>query len=140
MSSGTKEKLSRVVLDTNVLVSALGFNGKPNQVLTLALEKRIQAVTSPVLLVELQEVINKKFPAIEPKLSLIIKRITKRFTIVQPNKALHILKDEDDNRVLEASIEGKCDVIITGDKELLELAHFQDIEIITPEKFLQTKL
>lgn len=136
MILGTEKKLARAVIDTNVIISALGFGGKPREILSLALEKKIQAITSPVLLAELQEVVAKKFPELRLEFK-ILKKIRKIFTIVHPKNIINILEDEDDNRVLEAAIEGECQYIVTGDKDLLMLISYQDIQILNPEKFLR---
>lgn len=136
MNLGMAENPNRVVLDTNILISAIGFGGKPRQILVQALEKKVQAVTSPILFAELYEVVCKKFPKLEPKLLAIEKKIKKNFTMVHPKKSLNISKDEDDNRVLEAAVEGICNYIVTGDRELLDLASFKNIKIITADQFL----
>ena len=47
-----------------------------------------------------------------------------------------VIRDQDDNRVLEAAIEGNCSHIITGDKGLLDIVTFKDITILTPDDFL----
>lgn len=140
MNLGMVGNLPKVVLDTNILISALGFEGKPNQVLRLALDRKIQLVTSEVLLVELQEVISKKFPQLGSKLPLIMKRIRKRSQIVQPKESLNISRDKDDNRVLEAAIEGECTYIITGDKDLLDLKQLKNVKILTAEQFLSKEI
>lgn len=140
MNLGMVGNLPKVVLDTNILISALGFEGKPNQVLRLALDRKIQLVTSEILLVELQEVISKKFPQLGSKLPLIMKRIRKKSQIVQPKESLNISRDKDDNRVLEAAIEGECTYIITGDKDLLDLKQFKNVKILTAEQFLSKEI
>ncbi|MBI2040464.1 putative toxin-antitoxin system toxin component, PIN family [Candidatus Microgenomates bacterium] len=60
----------RVVLDTNVIISAIGYGGKPGKILLLALEEKIQGVTSEVLLAEVREILIKKlslsFSDLEP--------------------------------------------------------------------------
>ena len=127
----------RVVLDTNVLVSALVFGGKPEKIFQHALKKDIFVVTSPYLMVELGETLIKKFNFSVQRVHQIEKKIKQIFLIVSPNIEIHILKDTDDDRVLEAAVEGKCSFIITGDKELLELGIFKNIEIITASKFLE---
>ena len=137
MNLGTSKDKVRVLLDTNILISALGFCGLPRKVLLLALEKKVQAVTSPILQAELREVISKKFPKLSPSLTAVEKIIKKSFRVVQPRMTVNVLRDTDDNRVLEAALEGKCSYIITGDKELLELALFENIEILTVNKFLE---
>lgn len=131
------KNLVRVVLDTNILISAIGFGGIPNEVFKLAINKKIQAVSSPSLIAEFQDVINNKFPLLVPNLPLIIKNITQQFNIVQPKIRIEILQDKDDNRVLEASIAGGCRYIVTGDRELLELAKYKQIHILTAQQFME---
>ncbi|HVF69360.1 MAG TPA: putative toxin-antitoxin system toxin component, PIN family [Xanthomonadales bacterium] len=137
MSSATVANRTKIVLDTNIIISAIGFGGKPRQILLLVLDNKVKGVTSNILLAELDEVINKKFPALEPDLERITKKIKKRFIFVHPTETMNIQKDKDDNRVLEAAVEGKCNYIITGDKELLELAAYQKIKILTSGEFLK---
>ena len=127
----------KVLLDTNILISAIGFGGKPRQILTLVLDKKIKAVTSLILLAEFHEVINKKFHILAPQLQLMESKIKKIFLIVHPKVALDIVRDKDDNRVLEAAIQGECHYIITGDTDLLDLKVYQGIKIVTPEIFLR---
>jgi len=140
MSLGMDVKPVRTVLDTNILISAIGFGGKPREVLILCLENKVKAITSRILIAELQEVISKKFPELNHKLNQIQKRIDKKFEKVQPRNIVNILKDEDDNRVLEAALEGKCEYIITGDKELLDLGGYQGTKIVTTNQFLKSVL
>lgn len=131
------ENLVKVVLDTNVLISAIAFGGKPKEILNLVLEEKIAASTSPILLAEFKEVYTKKFPLLKEAFELTFKSIEEIFEITQPDKILDILKDKDDNRVLEAASEGNCDYIITGDSELLELKVYRKTEIVTPDQFLK---
>lgn len=140
MNLGMAENPPKVVLDTNILISAIGFKGNPNQVLKLALDDKIKLVISPILLVEFEEVIIKRFPKIVSELPLILKRIRKRSKKVQPKVSLDIVRDKDDNRVLEAAVEGGCDYIITGDKDLLVLKQFKDTKIVTAEQFLREEV
>ncbi|PIU03254.1 putative toxin-antitoxin system toxin component, PIN family [Candidatus Shapirobacteria bacterium CG08_land_8_20_14_0_20_39_18] len=126
----------KVVLDTNILISALLFGGKPRQILKLVLDRQIKAVTSLVLLAELSDVLIKKFDFSLEKTSLFEHKIKKYFEIVYPTQAINILKDTPDNRVLEAAIAGECQIIVTGDKELLELKEYKEIIISTADQFL----
>lgn len=130
------KKPLRVVIDTNIIISALVFGGKPEEVYNLVLEKQILAFTSSILLAELTEVLTKKFNFEVVRIQQLEKIIKKYFKTVFPNLTLNILKDTDDNRVLEAAVEGKCQYIITGDKELLKLRVFKNIQIVSAEEFL----
>lgn len=126
-----------VLLDTNIIISAIGFGGIPRKILSLVLEKRICAVSSPVLLAELEDVIAKKFPFLVSELNTIQRQIKRKFMLVVPKKSLHVVKDEADNRVLEAAVEGNCRYIITRDKELLALETFRKVKIVTSGQFLK---
>lgn len=136
MNIGTVKNPVRVVLDTNILVSALVYGGNPIKVLLFALNKRIQVITSPILLSELTDIISKKFPLSLEDMHLLEKEMQKNFVIVHPSKILNIVRDEDDNRVLEAAVAGKCNFIITGDQDLLDLGKYENIRIVTPSQFL----
>src|SRR3989344_1293202 len=125
MNSGMVKKPPKVVLDTNLLISALVFGGKPQQVYNLVLEKQIIGITSPILLAELTEVLTKKFNFELIRIEQLEKIIKKHFKMVNPKQTIKILQDIDDNRVLEAAIEGKCSYIVTGDSDLLTLKTFQ---------------
>ena len=130
------KKPLKIVLDTNVLVFALIYGGKPEQTYNLILEKQITAVTSVILLAELTETLIKKFKFDLRKIEQLERIIKKHFKIVHPDKTINIVKDEPDNRVLEAAIEGDCEYIVTGDNDLLSLGEYRNIKIITADQFL----
>jgi len=132
----TDTKKVSVVLDTNILISSIGFGGKPRKILNLALERRLQVISSPILLAELDDVISKKFPLLAENVKKIHKHLNKRFKIVNPKESLHIVRDEPDNRVLEAALQGKCQYIVTGDRDLLDIGTYEKIKIVTPNDFL----
>ena len=133
----TAENPVNVVIDTNIIISGVGFGGKPRKILHLILEDKIKAVTSPILLAELEDVIVKKFPKLNNSFESIKKQIKSQFKIVKPRKSLFIVKDDDDNRVLEAANEGNCKYVITGDNDLLELKSYKNIKILTADEFLE---
>ena len=138
MNIATAQKPLRVLLDTNIIVSALVFGGKSFQILSLALERKIHVVTSAVLLAELVDVVNKKFPLSREDLRLFEKQAEKTFEFVDPKESIRILEDDPDNRVLEAAVEGKCSYVVTGDKELLDLKEFKKIKIVTATEFVKS--
>lgn len=125
-----------MVLDTNIIISALLFGGNPRLILQLVITRRMQAITSPPLLAELLDVLSKKFSFSKRSLKLTERKIKQDFIIVYPSKQVEILKDNNpDNRVLETGLEGNCHYIITGDRELLELHTFKGIRIINAHQF-----
>jgi len=66
-----------------------------------------------------------------------MKEIVKESNIVSPKKPINIVSDPDDNKFVEAAIEGNAQYIISQDKHLLSLRECQGIKIITPKEFLK---
>ncbi len=131
------ENSPKVLLDTNILVSAVIYGGTPREILSLVLDKQIIGVTSLVLLAELVDVLRKKFKLTSGDILLIEKEIKKNFILVYPTQTVDILPNNNpDNRVLEAAVAGNCHYIITGDRELLGLKVFQGVNIVTATEFL----
>jgi putative PIN family toxin of toxin-antitoxin system len=132
----------RVVLDTNTLISAVGWKySKPRRILETCLSGKYMLVESPGLLKEFVAVMERpKFNFIpeEQKKELVV-RLINHCEIVEPKKKLNILKsDPADNKVLECALEGKAQYIISGDNHLLRLKDFMGIRIVTADEFLKT--
>lgn len=133
MSSVTADPPT-VVLDTNILVSAVVYGGLPREILALIISEKVGAVISPVLVAELWDVLSReKFRVSRSDLELLDETVKENFLLVQPRQTISILVDDGDNRVLEAAVEGKCDFIVTGDKDLLELGRYKGIKIVTAD-------
>lgn len=126
----------RVVIDTNVLVSAIVYGGIPKQILTLVLDENITGVSTRILVAELIDVLSKKFHFSPQKLADAESLIQDSFLILQPERTISLLDDDDDNRVLEAAVAGACGYIVTGDMDLLRLKHYKSIAILQPAEFL----
>ena len=129
--------MRRVVLDTKVIVSGIVFGGVAEQILECVYARTVIAVTSPALIEELLRVLRQKFSFGGETLAVIQKRMSRTFTIVVPRDRLRVLADEADNRVLEAAVEGTCEIIVTGDKKFLDLRLFRDIAILSPRAFYE---
>lgn len=130
--------MTRVVLDTNVLVSALVFGGTPRKVLRLAVSGAMKLIISEILLEELKGVLEgPKFRYLPNVTQLILNELLLIAEIVVPSlKIDHITSDPDDNRILECAVEGDADMIVSGDSDLLDLKEFRGIPILTPAEFL----
>lgn len=129
----------RAVLDTNVVVSALIFpGGPPEAVFRLALEGRIQHITSRPLLVELGRVLVAKFGWERGRAEEAVAQLARMGEVVAPTETLREIKDDPaDDRVLEAAEEGGAHVIVSGDHHLLKLGTWRSIEIERPAQFLK---
>ena len=128
----------KVVADTNVLVSAFLFPGGPPEAFyRLALERRVELITSRPLLAELGRVLTDKFGWDPARAEEAVEQTIRLATVVEPKSTLdEIAADPADNRVLEAAAEAEADAIVSGDRHLLALASWQGIAIRSPATFL----
>lgn len=131
----------RAVIDTNVLISAVFWPGKPKQLLNKIRRGEITFLTSDVLLSELKEVLTRKdkpFKLSEEEAERVRAAIRDLAEVIQPHSHVTRCRDEPDNRVLECGLDGRADWIITGDRDLLDLQSFMGIKIATVANFLRT--
>jgi len=131
----------RLVLDTNTLISAVGWrDSKQRRILEACLFKKYLLIESPDLLNELVKVISRpKFSFIpEEAKNEFVTRLISHCEIVELKKKLNAVRqDPADNSVLECGLEGKADYIITGDRHLLNLKRYGKMSILTASEFLQ---
>jgi len=129
----------RIVIDTNVLISATFWTGKPKQLLNKVRRGEITFLTSESLLNELREVLireDKPFKLSPEEAQRIVETIRGLAEMVETWSELNECRDEKDNRVLECAVDGGAMYIISGDLHLLELKSFKNIKVATVSKFL----
>ena len=129
-----------VVVDTNVYVSALLFGGAPAQVLMLSEEDAFRICISSPIVRELRGVLTDKFGWSRKELAHALDPVISVAKTVTPRTTITASTNPDDNRILECAVAGKADAIVTGDKGLLSLGSIQDIPIVTPRQFLESKM
>jgi putative PIN family toxin of toxin-antitoxin system len=128
----------RIVLDTNVLISAIVFGGKPREVLEKVIAGWSTMAISAEMLAEFQWVFEGekfRYPA------AIVRNILRELLAVSElvrsaMKVEHIKADPADNRILECALESRAAYIVSGDKHLLELGQFEGIPILDAAEFL----
>ena len=126
----------RVVLDTNVVVSALLWGGLPYRLLQAATDGDIELYTSPMLLAELQEVMAREHLA--SRLAEKQSSIDEAFALyselaiaVSPLDVPRVVpNDADDDHVIAAAVMANATLIVSGDRHLLELKSHGKIRIL----------
>jgi putative PIN family toxin of toxin-antitoxin system len=134
-----KSEKPRVVLDSNVFISALVFGGKPREILDLALKGLIEVAVSDDILEEIKEVLQgKKFQFPKRMVRGLLSEIEDLANLVEPEEKIEaVLEDPEDNRVFECAVGSGASVIVTGDSHLLALQNFGRIKIMNPNEFLR---
>jgi putative PIN family toxin of toxin-antitoxin system len=130
---------NRIVIDTNVIVSALMFsNSTAMQAFTLAYTRGL-ILMSVEIISELIDVLNRKkfdrYVSRETRENFLASLSTET-ELIETTEAISICRDPKDNKFLELAISGNASYIITGDKYLLELHPFREVLIITPTDFI----
>lgn len=137
--SGTK--MQKIILDTNVLISALiSSNSFPGLIINdLVLEKKVQVCISGEIIKEYFEVIKRpKFSSYKMFLvnaDLVINYLIEIATNFSPNRKIHLIKDDSDNKFLELAIESKADFLITGNTNDFKIDAIEKTRIVTPAKY-----
>lgn len=125
----------KLVLDTNVLVAALVARGMCSDLLEHCVRQHI-VVSSPPLLNELRDVLEKKFSQRAIDVRATLKLFGETFTLVTPDPLdPPVCRDRDDDVVLTTALAGECTAIITGDQDLLILNPFRSIHVLAPSTF-----
>jgi uncharacterized protein len=129
----------RVVLDTNVFVSAaLKQNSIPGTVVLLV-EQRGALLKSLATERQLFGVIARPYFAslIDPETEAWLRGLMAAAELVTITERIAACRDPTDDKFLELAVSGRADLIVTGDGDLLALNPFRDIPIVTPAAFLQ---
>jgi putative PIN family toxin of toxin-antitoxin system len=128
----------KAILDTNVLISAYVFpGGTPEAVYRLALERHLEIGTSRTLLAELGRVLGQKFGWMPDRVEAAVAQVARIAAVVEPGETVRVVTaDPADDRVLEAARAFGADVIVSGDRHLLDLGAWSGIEIISPAELI----
>lgn len=127
----------RVVLDTNIVVSALLRSGSlPDAILSLCLRRVIRFCVSEPVLAEYEEVLRRPRLAIDPTRVLkILLQIKEAAVMVHPVATVSAARDPDDNIFLELAAEAQADFLITGN-QVDYPRQWATARVVTPRQFV----
>lgn len=132
--------LDRFVIDTNVFVSAIALpSSVPRQAVDKALARGL-VLFSEATMSELSEVLFRskfdQYSSIEAR-TLFLAQLKRASESVRILQAVRECRDPKDDKFLEVALNGRADLVITGDADLLTLHPWRDIAIVTPGEYLQ---
>ena len=127
----------KLVLDTNIFLSAFVFNGLlPQKIIDLVVDKKLRLCTS----LELKNEVFRKLNVLEaPKEMLAkVRTLFSASATYTPQITIHACRDPKDNYLLELAETAAADYLITRDKDLLDLpkSRWKETKIVKPEDFL----
>lgn len=128
---------TKIVLDTNIYISAFLFGGIPEKIIELAIEDKVALFISSPILDELKETLIDKFHYPKKEADKILNTILSIAQSVKVKGSLkNISTDPDDDIILETSKVSGSKYLITGDQHLLRLKEYEGIKILKPADFL----
>ena len=133
--------MTRVVLDTNVLVSALLFRGPLNRLINLLEEGRIGLLISREVFLEYLRVLSyPKFGLDTEDIRSLLENHILSFAEMVNAETIRpvVLEDLDDDKFLALAETGRADYLVSGDRHLLSLGRFGKIPIVSAREFLES--
>jgi len=128
----------RIVIDTNVLISGVFFGGFPRKILSAVVRQKITACATTEIINEyeeiVQEMINRKQGHIN---RAILSPLIKIMEIIEPITHVEICRDPDDDKFLGCAKDSHALYIVSGDKDLLAIEEYGDIQIVTAKDFCE---
>ena len=129
-----------IVIDTNVVISAILFGGVPGKLIDLWKTRRIlPLITAEIMAEYIRVLAYPKFELSEDEINYILhQEILPFFKAVKSVPGSSIIEtDPDDDKFIQCAEAGKAKIIISGDRHLLALKSYKNIEIKTPNQFIK---
>lgn len=128
----------KIVVDTNVVISGTFFGGYPQRVLRAVVEGKITAAATPEIVDEYTEITEEMIARAQGHIRReILSPFLGRLEMVVPQFNVHISRDPDDDKFISCARDAKALYIVSGDKDLLVLERYEEIEIITAKDFCE---
>lgn len=126
----------RLVLDTNVVASAILWGGNPKLLLQAGREKRVELFTSVMMLAELTDILarpkfEKKITASLLSIDQLVDGYAELAQMVRPTSTPRIVADPDDDVVIGTALAAKADLLVSGDRGLLDVGTYQGVRIVS---------
>lgn len=139
MTSYTKLDKRKIVLDTNIVASALiGKYGEPAKLFEKLINEEIENYTSAEIIKEVVEVLSReeitKRTTKEAR-QFIVEQYLIHSKLTEPKTKHTIVEHKSDNKFIDVAVEAKTAFIISGDKHLLEIKEFKGIKIIRAKDY-----
>lgn len=129
----------KLVLDTNVLISAINFDAKPELIVRLISSRQVKGYISRFIITETCDTLTSKFNYTDDRIEQVENLLLGAFTLINPKINIDLVKNcPADNKILACAVAAKADYLISGDKKhLMLLKKIKIIPIVSPDQFLK---
>ena len=126
----------KIVIDTNIVISGVFFSGNPLKIVDAVADGKLHAFASAEIISEYLDSTDKMIGRKQGHLkSYLLNKFISEVKVVEPKLSINICRDPDDNKFLECAADVKAYYIVSGDKDLLTIQKYDDIEIVTAAEF-----
>ena len=127
-----------IVIDTNVIISGIFFGGYPRKILETVADKQISAYATTEIINEYYEIIDEMIKRKQGRINnSVLSQLVSKLKIIQSSSSVNICRDSDDNKFIECAIDANALYIISGDKDLLDIQKFNNIQIVNTKFFCE---
>lgn len=128
----------RIVIDTNVLISGVFFGGFPRKILSAVVGHKITACATAEIINEYEEIVQEMISRKQGHINRsILSPLIRTMEIIEPITQVEICRDPDDNKFLSCAKDSHALYIVSGDKDLLVIEQFENIQIMTAKDFCE---
>lgn len=132
----------KIVIDTNVVISAIFFKGKPYELINMVLNRsnEIDAYASPSIISEYIEIFHRMIDkkGIKEPVNCPLDSFINSLSMIQDTNSIHASRDQDDDKFIECAFNCKALYIISGDNDLLDIKEYEGIKIVKVDDFLKS--
>ncbi len=135
--------MTRLVLDTNVVVAGLLWLGPPRRLVDQAIERHFELFSSAALIDELTRTLGypkfaQRMAQYDTNAAILVAQYQALTYLLTPTHIPRVVpRDADDDQVIACAVAAQADLIVTGDRHLLELGGFRGISIVKPAEALE---
>lgn len=131
----------RIVVDTNVLISGIFFGGFPRRILTSIINKQLTACATTEIINEYEEIVEEMIDRKQGHLNrTILAPLIQTMEIIEPVSHIEVCRDPDDDKFLECAKDSHALYVVSGDKDLLFIEKYENIQIVTAKDFCEKYL
>ena len=125
----------KILIDTNILISALFFGKFPKEFLNEVLEGNFEIRINDKIFSEYEQTIAKKVSKKKVLNEILYEKFLAELRYFESISDLKICRDPDDDKFINCAIDAKAIYIVSGDNDLLTIKNFAGIEIVTAREF-----
>ena len=126
----------KIVIEPNVVASAIFFGGRPRELLEKLLLGELTAFVSPEILEEYRATVQRlkdKHP--QKTVNVPLTHIVTACKLIEPKTTVHVCRDPDDDKFIACALDSRSLYLVSGDQDLLTVGRVQDVEIVTVADF-----